>query len=72
MAEPALFHSSFDVLKKHARQGIASEYDTAMNYACAITRCFLTADGRVGLGPTGARRHDVVMVLFGSGVSCVL
>jgi len=64
--------SSFDLSKDHADKGIASEYDTPMRYACAITRFFLTVDGCAGLEPTGARRGDVVTVFFGSGVPCLL
>ena len=66
------FHTSFAVLRTHARDGIASRYDMLLEAHSHVRGCFFTEDGRLGMGPASMRKGDRVVVLFGAGTPFVL
>jgi len=66
------FHRSFDVLRQHGEGGISSRYQYLMQRYCHMRRCFITQDGRIGVGPTSMKKGDTVVVLFGAGTPYVL
>ncbi|KAK5081488.1 hypothetical protein LTR70_008559 [Exophiala xenobiotica] len=66
------FHRSFDVLRQHGEGGISSRYQSLMQTRCHMRRCFITQDGRIGVGPTSMKKGDTVVVLFGGGTPYVL
>ncbi|KAK2752865.1 hypothetical protein FQN54_008018 [Arachnomyces sp. PD_36] len=66
------FHESFDYLAKHVDGGKKEQYEDGMRSACTIRRCFITKNGRVGVGSTSLREKDTVVVFFGAGTPHIL
>ena len=66
------FHQSFELLQQYAESGEVAQYQIAVETACNIRRCFITMDGRVGIGSTSLKKGDTIVVLFGGGTPYIL
>ena len=66
------FHTSFDLLRRHGEGGVGSHYQTSMENQCHMKRCFITTNGRIGVGSTSMKKGDSIVVLFGAGTPYIL
>lgn len=61
-----------DDLRQQARCGIAEHYERAAKTGSFGRRLFLTAAGRIGLGPMVCKPGDVVSVIYGGRMPFIL
>lgn len=64
--------SSVSDLRQRARCGVAEHYERAAKTGSLGRRLFLTAAGRIGIGPMVCKLGDVVSLIYGGRMPFIL